>query len=187
MVSLAQLWLPVVLSAIAVFIASSIVHMVLKFWHMPDYHGFSNENEVGAAIRKGNPAPGMYVVPHCKMEDMKKPEALEKFKAGPVGFVILRAGGVPSMGKCLVAWFVFCLVVSLFCAFVAVGVLSTGTNGHLVFHTTALVALMAYAAGAFPMGIWWGQPWRAVIKDAVDGLIYAMLTGLVFAWLWPQA
>ncbi|MGA9334593.1 MAG: hypothetical protein WBV39_09990 [Rudaea sp.] len=187
MVSLVQLWLPVLMSAVAVFIASSIVHMLLKFWHMPDYHGFSNEDEVGAAMRKDNPAPGMYVLPYCRMQDMNKPESIEKFKAGPVGFVILRPDGMPNMGKNLLLWFVFCLVVSLFCAFVAIGALDAGANSHRVFHTTALVALMAYAAGTFPMGIWWGQPWRAVIKDAVDGLIYALLTGAIFMWLWPAA
>ena len=60
MVSLMQLWLPILLSAVAVFIVSSIVHMVLK-WHASDYHGFSNEDEILAAIRKGNPSPGIYM------------------------------------------------------------------------------------------------------------------------------
>lgn len=187
MISLAQLWLPVVLSAVGVFIASSILHMVLKFWHMPDYRGFSNEDAVRAAIRGGNPAPGMYIVPTCRMEDMKKPEVVEKFETGPVGFMILRPNGAPRIGKSLVLWFVLCLVISFFCALVASVALAAGADGHRVFHVTALVALMAYAAGAFHLGIWWGQPWRAVVKDAVDGLIYAIVTGLVFMWLWPPA
>ncbi|MGH8398737.1 MAG: hypothetical protein ACRETA_10910, partial [Gammaproteobacteria bacterium] len=68
MISLAHLWLPILLSAVGVFIASSIVHIALKFWHMPDYHGFTNEDEVGTAIRKGNPVPGMYMMPYGKME-----------------------------------------------------------------------------------------------------------------------
>lgn len=75
MVSLAQLWLPILLTGIFVFIASSIVHMALKFWHQPDYYGLPNETEVGGAIRKGNRAPGMYLLPYCKMEDMKNPKA----------------------------------------------------------------------------------------------------------------
>ena len=105
MISLAHLWLPILLSGIGVFVVSFIVHVVLKFWHMPDYYGFSNESEVAAAMRKCNPAPGMYMLPYCKMEDMKKPEAQEKFKQGPVAFMILRSAGTPGMGKNLVMWF----------------------------------------------------------------------------------
>ena len=185
MVSLAHLWLPILLSAIGVFIASSILHMALKFWHMPDYHGFSNEDEVGAAIRKSNPAPGMYMLPFCKMEDMKKPEAQEKFKRGPVGFMILRVGGMPNMGKGLVLWFIFCLVVSFFAAYVAGSTLAGGTAGVQVFRVIGTVGFMAYAFGALPMGIWYGQPWKAVTKDVIDGLIYGLVTGAIFAALWP--
>ena len=71
MISLAHLWLPILLSGIGVFVVSSIIHLFLKFWHAPDYHGFSNENEVRDAVRKGNPSPGMYMLPFCKMEHMK--------------------------------------------------------------------------------------------------------------------
>jgi len=187
MTSMVQLWIPIVASGVAVFIASSILHVLLKFWHTPDYRGFSNEDEVRAAIRRGDPAPGMYVFPHCPMEDMKKPEAAEKFETGPVGFMLLRANGRPRMGSSLLQWLLLCLVVSLFCALVASAGLPPGADGHRVFHVTALVAFMAYATGSFSLGIWWGQPWRAVFKDAVDALIYAIVVGLVFMPLWPHA
>ena len=48
MVSLSQLWLAVVLAGVAVFVASAIIHMVLKY-HNSDYRGFPNEDEVAAA------------------------------------------------------------------------------------------------------------------------------------------
>lgn len=187
MMSLAQLWLPILLAAVGVFIASSIVHMLLKFWHRSDYRGFANEDAVRTAIRSGSPAPGMYLMPYCLMEDMKKPESVQKFETGPVGFVILRSNGVPNMGKSLALWFLLSLAVSFFCALVAASALAAGADGHRVFHVTALVAFVAYATGSFSMGIWWGQPWRSVFKDAVDGLVYALVTGAVFMWMWPQA
>ncbi|MHB8405487.1 MAG: hypothetical protein ACYDCJ_08705 [Gammaproteobacteria bacterium] len=186
MISLAHLWLPILLSAVGVFIASSILHMVLKFWHMPDYHGFLNENEVAAAIRKGNPAPGMYMLPMCKMEDMKKPETQEKFKQGPVGMLFLRPAGAPGMAKNLVQWFVFCLLVSYFCAYLAGSTLAGGTDGMQVFRVVGTAGIMAYAFGSLPMGIWYGQPWKAVAKDVIDGLIYGLATAAIFAWLWPK-
>src|SRR5258708_1008766 len=59
MVSLTQLWLPIVLSAVFVFIASSVIHMVLQ-WHKPFYKGFANEADVRAALGKSMSAPGIY-------------------------------------------------------------------------------------------------------------------------------
>ena len=182
---LAALWLPIVLSAVLVFVASSLLHMVLKFWHSPDYRGFSNEDEVGAAIRKGGAAAGMYILPYCKPEAMQQPEMIEKFKAGPVGFVYLRQPGLMNMGKFLGQWFVFCLFVAFLCALLAVHVLPRGADHRLVFHVVGLAALLGHAMGSLPNAIWWGQPWRSAVKHAIDGLVYAIITGLTFAWMWP--
>jgi hypothetical protein len=186
MISLMHLWLPILLSAVGVFIASSILHMVLKFWHTPDYQSFSNEDEVRAAIRKGNPGPGLYMLPACKMEDMKKPETQEKFKQGPVGLVTLRANGMMNMGPTLLQWFIFCLAVSYFCAYVGVITLAGGTDAMHVLQLTGTAAIMAYALGLVPNGIWGGQPWKVVIKAIIDGIIYGLITGAIFAWLWPK-
>lgn len=185
MVSLVQLWLPILLSAVGVFIASSVLHMVLKFWHMPDYKGLSNEDEVGAAIRKGSPQPGIYMLPYCSMENANTPETKQKFAEGPVGIMFLRGNGTVNMGVTLAQWFVFCVVVSLFAAYVAATTVAAGTAEMQVFRVVGVVAFMAYAFGAIPYGIWWGQPWSALFKDVVDGLIYGAITGAVFAWLWP--
>lgn len=186
MVSLLSLWLPILLSAVGVFIVSGILHMALKFWHMSDYRGFSNDDEVRDAIRRGNPpAPGMYTLPLCKREDMNKPETLEKFKQGPVGMMFLRANGMPSMGASLAQWFLACLLVSIVCAHLAASTLASGASGKLIFHVTGLIAFLAYAFGSLPAGIWYGQPWKSVFKDLIDGLIYGLITGALFAWLWP--
>lgn len=184
---LTQLWLPILLSAVGVFVASSILHMLLKFWHMPDYRGLANEDEVADALRRGDPAPGMYSLPYCTMENMGTPEMQEKMKRGPVGFLILRSPGLPNMGAFLGMWFVFCLVVSLFAGYLGAATLATGTAGEQVFRVTGTAAFMAYGFSSIPVGIWWGQPWRAVFKDVIDGLIYALVTGALFAWLWPAA
>jgi hypothetical protein len=185
-IPLIQLWLPLLLSAVAVFIVSSLVHMVLK-WHASDYHGLANEDEVLAAVRRGAPAAGIYMFPYCKdMKDLGTPEMLAKFRQGPTGKMILRAGADPSMGKPLLMWFVFCLVVSLFCALLAAHALAAGALFGQVFCVTGLAAFMGYGFGSFVQGIWWGQPWGAVAKDAVDAVLYALATAAVFAWLWPH-
>lgn len=189
MVPLVQLWLPILLAAVGIFAASSIIHMFLnKLWHGPDYHGFSNEDEVQKALGKGNPAPGLYMIPYCSDPgDMKKPEVLDKFKKGPVAFMMLRAGSTPTMGKPLIQWFVFCLVVALFSGYLAGATLGPGTESMQVFRVTATAAFMAIGFGSIPAGIWWGSPWGAVMKDLVDGLVYGLVAGAVFASLWPHA
>ena len=187
MVSLAHLWLPILLSAVFVFIASSLVHMVFK-WHNSDYHGFSNEDEVRAAINKGAAAPGQYIVPYCKdMKEMGSEDMQRKQKEGPLGFVILRQPGATNMGPMLLQWFLYCVLVSLATALVLAHCgLHPGAAYKAVFHVAALAAFMAYAFGSIPMGIWWGQPWGSVMKNLLDGLIYACLTAGTFGWLWPH-
>lgn len=186
MVSLAQLWLPILLSAVFVFFVSSLINMLLKFWHVPDYHGFSNEDDVAAAIRKGNAAAGIYMIPYCSSGSLKNPETQEKFKQGPVGTIFLRQPGPMKMGGSLAQWFFFCLFVSFSCACIACPVLAAGAPYRFVFHTIAVAAFMAHALGSLPNGIWWGHPWRSVFKYVIDGLIYALIVGATFAWLWPQ-
>jgi len=187
MVSLAQLWLPILLAAIGIHIASAIIHMFLHFWHSADYHGFSNEEAVQAALGKGNPAPGIYMIPYCKPEDMRKPETLEKFKKGPQAYLFVRAAAGMNMTKPLIQWFLFCLLVSLFSAYVAGAVLGPGTPGAQVCRVVATVAFMAIGFGTLPYGIWFGEPWKSVLKNLVDALIYGFIAGAVFAWLWPAA
>ena len=184
---LSALWLPILLSAVFVFIASALINMLLKFWHAPDYGQFANEDEVRAAIGRGNPAaPGQYAVPWCTPEKLKDPAMQEKFRQGPVAMVMLRRPGKMGMGVPLLQWFLFCLLVSLFCAFIAFA-LPGGADPHIVFHTTALAALMGYSFGCFTDAIWRSFPWKAAFKYIVDGIIYAIITGFTFVWLWPAA
>lgn len=183
---LAALWLPILLSAMFVFIASALINMFLKFWHTPDYKKFVNEEEVRGAIRAGNPVPGQYALPYCGPEAMKDPAMKEKFAQGPIGMVLLRRSGSVNMGASLFQWFLFCILVSLFCAMIASQTLPIGADRHLVFHTIALAALMGYAFGSFPDAIWWGFRWKVAFKYIIDGILYAIITGFTFVWLWPM-
>ncbi|HET7176113.1 MAG TPA: hypothetical protein VFK21_08895 [Gammaproteobacteria bacterium] len=187
MVSLTQLWLPILLAAVGVHIASAIIHMFLHFWHSADYHGFSNEDAVQAAIGKGNPAAGIYMVPYCKPEDMRKPETIEKFKKSPQAFLFVRTATGMNMTKPLIQWFLFCLLVALFGAYVAGATLAAGTAGAQVCRVVATVSFMAFGFGTIPYAIWFGEPWKSIGKALVDALIYGFIAGGVFAWLWPAA
>jgi hypothetical protein len=186
MVTLGALWLPIILSAVFVFIASSIIHMVLKY-HNKDYKPLPNEDAVRAAIRAGNPQPGQYVMPYCSdMKDMEKPEMKQKYLEGPVGVLNLMPLGRPGMGKLLGQWFVFILVISFFIAYMAAHAIPAGTPYLHVFRIVGVAGFLAYGMGQVPAAIWWGKPWKIALKDLFDGLVYGLVTAGTFGWLWPR-
>ncbi len=185
--SLLSFWLPVLLSAVFVFIASSVINMLLKFWHAPDYRSFPNEDEVGAAIRKANPVPGVYVIPFCDPSTLKDPAVQAKFEQGPIAKINLSPNGMFNLGKFLGQWFVFCVVVSIVCAGLAAHALPAKPAAPAIWHTVGLAALLGYSIGEGTNSIWRAQPWTVSIKYAIDGLVYAIITAATFAWLWPAA
>ena len=185
MSAISQLWLPIIATAIFIFIASSLIHMVFK-WHNSDYQKVSNEDDVRAAIRAGSPPPGQYVLPHCvDMKDMADPAMIKKFTDGPVAFITIRPNAAPAMGGTLVQWFIFTLVIALIAATVAVDAFGIKGDSRSAAHLVGVVSFVAYAAGSFPMAIWMGKPWGSVGKDVLDATIYAVVSGLTFWWLWP--
>lgn len=183
MVSLAALWLPIVLSAVIVFIASSIMHMMLPY-HKSDYKKLPDEEAARAALR-GVP-PAIYMFPACDHKNMKDPAIQEKFKQGPVGSIVLRPAGMINMGQFLGQWFVYCLLVGLFIAYLAAHTLPYGAQYLTVFRVVGTAGFLAYGLSQLPNGIWGGHPWGVVCKHLIDGVIYALLTAGTFGWLWPR-
>jgi hypothetical protein len=184
--ALVEFWLPILLSAVFVFIASSIFHMVIPI-HKGDFKGMPGEEKILAEMRAQGLQPGSYRFPMCQsMKDMGSPEMIAKCKLGPVGVVTVIPNGAVNMGMSLILWFLYCLMVGVIIA-VAVGpVMPHGSAFGRVFHVTALAALLGYALGAIPESIWKGQEWSITMKFVIDGVVYGIITGLTFAWLWPQ-
>ncbi len=180
-----SLWLPVVVSAVAVWIVSAILHMVLKY-HRADHKSLSNEDAVAGAIRGVAPSPGLYMIPHCTDgAQMKDPAFQKKYVDGPVAILTVLKNGPPAMGKYLGQWLAFCLLVSFVTSYVARHTLSPGTDLLEVMRITGTVAFAAYSFGSLQAGIWKGEPLGNVLRGFFDGLIYGLTTGLVFRLLWP--
>jgi hypothetical protein len=186
MVSIPELWLPIVVAAVLVFVVSSLVHMVLGY-HKSDYRQLSREAEVMDALRAASVTPGQYSFPYCaSMKEMGTPEAKARFEKGPVGLVTVMPSGAPAMGKFLGLWFGYCLLVSVFVACIASRTLAPGTPYLQVFHIAGAVAFMAYGVSQLVGPIWMGQRWSATLKNVFDGLLYALVTAGAFGWLWPR-
>ncbi len=187
MSAIASLWMPILATAVLIFIASSLIHMVFK-WHNSDYKKLANEDDVRAAIRAGSPEPGQYVLPHCTdMKAMGSEEMMKKFTEGPVAFMSIRKSGPPNMGPCLMQWFIYSVAIAAICGCVAAGAVGFGARAHEGGHVVGMMSFLAYVGGSVQMGIWMGKPWGSVAKDALDGLIYAVISAVTFMYMWPAA
>lgn len=186
MVALVELWAPILVSAFLVFVASSVIHMALKY-HNKEYRGFSNEDEVRAAIRKGNPSPGLYFVPYfADMKECSTPQAEQKLTEGPIAHVTVSPSGKMNMGPQLMQWFIFAVVVSVISAYMASRTLAPNTEYLAVFRIAGCTAFLAYGFAYIPTTIWFKRPWSATLKDLFDALVYGLITGGTFGWLWPR-
>src|SRR5579872_767556 len=186
MVPISSLWMPILLSAVIVFVASSIMHMVLPY-HKSDYRKLPDEDKVVDTLRTAGVVPGpAYHFPHCSHKEMKSPEMVEKFKRGPVGLLTVIPSGPPAMGKYLGLWFGYCVLVSIFAAYLTGRTRVPGTQYLEIFRVAGATSFMAYAVAQLQDSIWKGQTWGVTAKHAFDGLIYALLTAGTFGWLWPR-
>lgn len=184
--ALLALWLPILLSAVVVFVISSLIHMVIK-WHASDYTSLANEDAVRDAIRAGNPQPGRYVMPHCKdMKDMASEAMLRKYREGPVGHLTVMPNGAPNMGKYLGMWFLWSLAVAAVAALLAgrvYGLEATPVGGAAKL--VGAVTFIAHGFGTVTESIWSGRPWSHSVKYLLDAALYALGTWAVFLWMWP--
>jgi hypothetical protein len=185
MIALSALWLPIVLSAVIVFFASFVMHMLLTY-HRGDYKKLPGEEKVMGAVREAAVTPGLYMFPHTTHEEMNSEATKAKFQKGPVGTLNVRPSGQIVMGKFMAQWFGFCLIISFFTAYVTGHTVPPGHTYLEVFRVAGTVAFMAYGLSQLANGIWKGEPWGMVIKEAIDGLIYGLLTAGTFGWLWPR-
>ena len=185
MVSIGALWLPILLSAGAVWAASAIIWMVMPH-HKSEYGKFPDEDAARQALAPQNLAPGLYDIPHIAApSDLEDAEVVRKFEEGPVGFFTAVPTGVPTMGSKIMLSIVFYLVITVFVAYLAGRTLDAGADYLAVFRITGTVAWLAYGTATVPDAIWFGRPWSQIVKGLLDALVYGLLTAGFFGWLWP--
>ena len=188
MVTIASLWLPILLSAVFVFFVSSIIHMVLGY-HSNDFTGVPDEDGLMDALRPFALPPGEYVIPRAgSMKEMGTPEFTERMSKGPCAFFTVLENGPPKMGVQLTLWFVYAIVIGIFAAYVTSRALaSTPEPEYLaVFRFVGTTSFIAYSVALWQNSIWYKRSWVTTAKSTFDGLVYALLTAGTFGWLWPS-
>lgn len=185
-VALHTLWLPILVSSVIVFLASSVIHMA-PLWHKSDFPKMPMEAQVLDALRPLAIPPGDYFIPRASgMEEMRSQQFKDKMARGPVALLTVMPSGPISMTRNLVQWFVFLLVVGVFVAYITGRSLPIGTPYLRVFKSVAVTTFVAYALALVELSIWYRRSWVLTLKSALDGVIYGLLTAGVFGWLWPH-
>lgn len=186
MVTLTSLWLPILLSAVFVFVGSAVIHMVLTY-HRNDFGKLPDEDAAMDALRPLGIPPGDYVMPFAGGADHLKSDAFRaKVENGPVAVMTVYApGSFFNMGSQLAQWFVYCVVVAFVTGYVASRTVMPGAEYLQVFRVTGTVAFACYAMGLPQRSIWYRQKWGSTLRSMFDGLIYGMLTAGAFGAFWP--
>ena len=186
MVGLPALWMPIVVSAVFVFVALSILHM-LPGWHKRDMTAVPGEDKVMETLRAMNVQPGDYRFPFSNsVAEMETPAFLEKMKQGPVGNMSIQPSGDMNFGKLMGQWFVYSLVIAVIVAYVTGRTRAQGAPYLEVFRVSGTVTFCCYSVAHWQNWIWWGKSTRFTLTNTLDGLVYALVTAGTFGWLWPK-
>ncbi len=184
MLTLASVWLPIVLSTVAIFIASSLIWMVLP-WHQSDWRGTGAREEGARNALRGLTA-GQYHLPHpATRAEMRTPEFQRKMNEGPMAFLTVLPNGMPNMGRQMATWVATILLLTIVVAYVATRTLGPGTEYLEVFRIVGTTGWLAFGAASLQEAVWFGRPWRNVLTLNLDALIYALLAAGVFGSMWP--
>lgn len=186
-ISLAELWLPIILSGLFAWIASALIHMLIKY-HNSDYKKLNNEEDISKSIKHSDNSPGFYTMPYCDdMKEMSDPAVQEKFKKGPVAMITIMENGLPNMGKSLVQQLLFFILGSLLIGYIGTLVLTKGAASGDIFHLLFVSGFLGFGWASIPYSIWFGHPWSVTIKYLIDAIIYSGVIAATYAWLWPSA
>ena len=198
-VSMLALWLPILLSIVACFIASSIIWMALPI-HKDDYRQIPNEDAFAKLIKDQQTSgalkgAGMFMLPWCTHEKPKglTPEQLAehkkaqeaKFAAGPWAVITI----IPkrwNMGISLGFWLLQLTLLNILIAYIASITLGAGTPYLRVFQVVGTAAALGFGGNLLTEFIWKGTPWNRLPGQIFDTFVYVGLTAGMYSWLWVK-
>ncbi len=185
MVTLISLWLPILIASVLVYITGIVLYMVLPF-HSKHFAKLPDEDAVIDALRTQDVKLGQYMFPGAESrEECTTPEWIEKTNQGPVGFLFVMPPGT-SMSRHFIFHALFIFAISVMAGYMGSASLSPGAEYLEVFQVVGAATFLGHSFGHFPNAIWHGFSWKLTWIRVFEGLLYALLTAGIFAWLWPQ-
>jgi hypothetical protein len=176
-----SLWLPIIVSGVALFFASWLAWMVLPH-HKPEWRGLPNESEVMELLRRAGVPPGQYMYPYaatpaeCHTEEFKR-----RTEAGPSGTLTIWKSR-PNMAVNMLCTLLFFVIANFVIGYLTGIALDPGESFMKVFRFASTAGILTYGTANILNGIWFG---RKMVADIIDGIAYGLITGLIFAALWP--
>jgi hypothetical protein len=180
---LMSLWLPVVLSAAAVWMWSFLSWAAMDL-HGRDWLRAPDEDALMSAIRQLSIKPGAYMFPKATHAQAKDPAVQEKFRVGPMGTLVVF--GPVSMPANMLATLAINLLASVLIAYAGSAALPPGASFGQVLQVLGTVGVLTYAFAPLPEKIWFQGRTHSKIMCVVDGLVQGLATGAIFAALWPK-
>jgi hypothetical protein len=181
---LTPLWLPILLSAVAVWILSALVWMAMPH-HKQDFIRLPDEDGFMDYVRQSGIKPGNYVFPDFRgREAMKSPKVEKALNDGPVGHLSLWPTPLTMGGK-MVATFIVYLVASILIGYLTRVALPGAAPFAKVFQVAGTAGILAYCFSFIPNAVWFGSYRRTIVANIIDGIVYGLITGAIFAWRWP--
>lgn len=195
---LTHLWLPIVVSTAAVWMASFLAWMVVGH-HKNDWKEVPNEHEFIETVKRMGISPGSYGFPDFRrcagMSKEQKHAKWEEMQKSPMG--LLRVWGRISMGRNMLLTALVYLAVSVLIAYLgwnalphggmSVGELAVSVRPNFakVMQVLGTAGILAYCFAGLPNDIWFQRSGREVLTSLIDGVVFGLITGAVFGWLWP--
>jgi hypothetical protein len=184
MAFLAQLWLPIVVSAVLVFVVSAATHMLIPA-RQAEWARLPAQDSIQAAVRGA--APGLYMFPLPEtVKERGTADSMARWAEGPSGWLTVVAPGPIKMGRNMALSLLMNLFVSAMAGYVAVHALGAAPPYRAVFRIVGSIGFLAYAVGPIYEAIWYWKPARSLAYSAVDALLYGLVMGGAFGWLWPR-
>jgi hypothetical protein len=175
-----ELWLPVVVSSIAVFFASFLSWMVLRL-HQKDWVKMPREDDFMKCVADLGLRQGNYMFPGTTSpKEENEPAYQQKYQAGPRG--TLQVHEPVNLGRNLGLTFAYFFVCNATIAYLASFALSSESDFITVFRFVATVALLTYLASIVQHAIWFRV---RITGHVIESIAYALIAGVIFASLWP--
>lgn len=181
---LLPLWLPIVLSAVVVWIASLIASTALPH-HKKDFVALPDEDGFAGDMRRRGIPPGNYLFPDFRgREAMKSAKVAKALNEGPVGHLIVWKTPL-TMGDKMLGTLLVHLVVCTLIAYLTRVAIPGPAPFLKVFQVATTAGILAHCFSFIPAALWWGSYKRTIVANVVDGVVFGVMIGAIFGWRWP--
>ena len=176
-----DLWLPILVGTFVLWILSFVAWAVLPH-HFGDRSKIDNEEGLMEYIREV--PPGNYFFPYCGSSKEQTDKAyMERYTAGPRGTLnIYNMPNMPSNMIRTILYFFVTIFTIAYITHVACPPGDAATTFMKVFRVAGTIAVLNYASSGVLSRIWFTE---RMWTNIVDGIVYGITLGLIFAFFWP--